>query len=267
MNILLNQKFQFFQPAIVEEMCRLGANEDGGYVIPAFILDECNSLLTLGLGENWTFENELFSKKRLNKVAIYDHTVGEGKFKKRILEAFLRRILFLPCKRGGIFKRIGILKSYRNFVATENLKHHRISISQQSIPNQSISFTDSFEEFTNLKPMVKIDIEGSEWAIFEQLISKTEEIQCLMMELHVDDDWTESHIETLKKLFGKMLLVHIHANNYSSLDSNGIPKALEITLINQRYQDRIQGLRNDLPLKNLDWPCNIHKEEYNLRFL
>jgi hypothetical protein len=153
MNISINQKFQFFQPSIVQEMCRLGAKEDGGYVVPSCILDECHSLLTLGLGENWTFENDLFSKKNLDKVTIYDHTVGEGKFKKRIVEAFLRRILFLPCKRGGIFKRYDILKSYRNFVATENLKHHRISIAQQSTPNQSISFTDAFEEFTHLKPI------------------------------------------------------------------------------------------------------------------
>jgi hypothetical protein len=266
MKIIFNHKFNFFQPKSIAQMCRLGSNADGGYVLPNFILENCDSLLTLGLGENWSFEIDLINKKKLNKIIIYDHTVGFGKFVKRVIDSILRRLLFIKCKRGGVIDRIKILHSYNSLVQNLFVIHHRIKIDTTTNQSKSISFNDAFKDFQNLNPIVKIDIEGGEWTVIDQIISKAEFINCLIMEIHVFNDWSDWHIEKLKLLFDKMIIVHLHPNNYSTLDIHGIPKGLEITLIHNRYSSQINGLRYKLPLELLDFPCNRCIQEYKIVF-
>ena len=46
------------QPYRIGEMVRVGDKEDGGYVIPNYFRDSRLTLISIGLGDNWSFENQ-----------------------------------------------------------------------------------------------------------------------------------------------------------------------------------------------------------------
>lgn len=65
-----------------DKLVRLGPPHDGGYVLPQSILDQCDSLITYGVGDNYEFEKAFVAYRDGNEVSMYDHTVanptGEG---------------------------------------------------------------------------------------------------------------------------------------------------------------------------------------------
>ena len=77
---------------------------------------------------------------------------------------------------------------------------------------------------------MKIDIEGSEYEILDQIISIQDRIQGLIIEFHdvsKNLDIIENFLEKIKDYLN---LVHIHANNYSVKNVNQFPEALELSI-------------------------------------
>ena len=107
----------------------------------------------------------------------------------------------------------------------------------------------------------KIDIEGSEYRILEDLIKIRNKISGIVIEFHDID----IHVEKIKNFIRKinLTLVHIHPNNYSEVDNYGNPTSIELTFEKNpviKNQDKIK-----LP-NPLDQKCNPKKKEYILRF-
>jgi hypothetical protein len=61
---------------------RLGPLEDGGYVMPEIILNQCSALFTYGVGFNWGYESEFAAKYNNKPVYMFDHTIGQEKWSK-----------------------------------------------------------------------------------------------------------------------------------------------------------------------------------------
>ena len=74
---------------------------------------------------------------------------------------------------------------------------------------------------------LKIDIEGSEYRILDDLINNSKSIVGIAIEFHDVD----LHLEKISNFIEKidLDLVHIHANNYSKPNIQGIPTAIELT--------------------------------------
>lgn len=254
------------QPRCTAPLVRLGNRADGGYVLPAYVMEECDSLLALGMGENWTFEKDLLAARRLSKIVLYDDTVGLVQFRKGILDALWRRLMPGKCKPGEVMARLRLLRSYKELVGGVVI-HRRLRIAPTtSIQAGTISFEDAFSEFRQSRPVVKVDIEDAEWGIIEQIAKESCHIPALIMEIHAPSDWDDFRLGLLERLLGGFALVHTHANNFSPLDYHGVPKALEITLIHRKYEDRLHEHRQMLPLEGLDFPCNALKPDYTVTF-
>ena len=65
---------------IFTDLIRIGNDFDGGYVLPRSSIDGVNTLISFGVGSNWTFES--FIEKLLPTIKIYgfDHTVSLSYF-------------------------------------------------------------------------------------------------------------------------------------------------------------------------------------------
>ena len=82
-------------------------------------------------------------------------------------------------------------------------------------------------EINSDKIFLKIDIEGSEYSILEEIIQNQERIEGLVIEFHNIQINMDILIDFIKKF--KLEITHIHPNNYGSTDKSGNPNVIEMT--------------------------------------
>ena len=64
----------------------------------------------------------------------------------------------------------------------------------------------------------------------------------------------------------KFKIVHIHANNFHSKLTNGLPKMLEVTFLNSKLIKENIGHVKDFPIDDLDYPCDPRREDISFSF-
>ena len=52
-------ELQFIRPKIIEDLCRIGNRADGGYVMTIAAINKSEVFISLGLDENWSFEDAI----------------------------------------------------------------------------------------------------------------------------------------------------------------------------------------------------------------
>ena len=67
---------QNLKPIFTKKLIRLGNNLDGGYVVNDEMISKCETCITFGLGDNFSFEKDLKKKKPTTKIYVYDHTIN-----------------------------------------------------------------------------------------------------------------------------------------------------------------------------------------------
>ena len=60
---VVDKKYNFLKPIKTSNLTRLGRNHDGGYVVDFEIVKGCNTLISFGLGPDWSFELDYIKKK------------------------------------------------------------------------------------------------------------------------------------------------------------------------------------------------------------
>ena len=76
---ILDKKYNFLRPIKINTLIRLGREMDGGYIVDSNIIDNCDTLITFGLGDSsqiedqWSFETDFIkrNKKLLHIIVIY----------------------------------------------------------------------------------------------------------------------------------------------------------------------------------------------------
>ena len=81
-----------FKPRATFNLVRLGKNNDGGYLVDKDSIYNSKSLVSMGIGKDWSFEKDFYAKKPVT-INAYDHTIDIffwiRFFIKKILRVFL----------------------------------------------------------------------------------------------------------------------------------------------------------------------------------
>lgn len=214
---------------------RLGPKEDGGYVMPEIVLQNCSALLTYGVGNDIRYEEE-FSNTYKKPVYLFDHTLGNPGWKKDDLT-------FFPTGLGF----------------GENCKE----------------WYQDYEDLNiNGDIFLKIDVEGYEYEYFTKtdILKLRDKVVGLILEIHwIDNEKNRNDcVEILQKLKVDFLLCHVHGNNWGDLwefEGHSVPKVLELSFINKKYVEKYESDTQDYPILGLDIPNCPHREDYKLDFL
>lgn len=68
-------KYSFLFPEYKVSLKRLGSSNDGGYLVPLECISKTETLLSFGLNDDWSFEEDFKKYKLKVKIFSYDHTV------------------------------------------------------------------------------------------------------------------------------------------------------------------------------------------------
>jgi hypothetical protein len=113
--------------------------------------------------------------------------------------------------------------------------------------------------------ILKVDIEGAEYDIVEQIVLLNEKIPVLLIEFHETEKYRQLFESSLELLKQKYILSHTHVNNYDGLSGDGIPKTLELTFCNRDYYSGEQTVI-ELPVAGLDQVSAPNRPDVFLKF-
>tara|TARA_Y100000590_G_scaffold334931_1_gene381147 strand:- start:369 stop:1097 length:729 start_codon:yes stop_codon:yes gene_type:complete len=237
---------KIFKPKLSYELVRLGKENDGGYLIGKNSLKNSDVLISYGIDDDWSFEKNFLKLNKNTKLITFDQNLNLIFLIKRIILNFFR---LFSLKRKSYF-----LKSLFNFFDF-------IIFLRKKNSNKKIFYGDTkniAKNFTNI--FFKIDIEGSEYRVIDELIEIQDKIQGVVIEFHYLDLLSERVKNFISKF--NLELVHIHPNNYAPIDKFGNPVTIELTFEKNFIVD---GRDNILPNK-LDMKNNPDGEDINLKF-
>lgn len=253
-------ELQFLQPVIVEELCRIGNLSDGGYAMTGAAIKKSDAFLSLGLGENWSFEKAVSDINLKATIDIYDDTVSFFFFARKAFNGLGKLVLFRESK-SNFLARVWRLKEYFIFwVRNPTNTHHQIRINKDSFKQVLSGYTN--ETMIGLK----VDIEGSEWDVLDLISEDQSRFEFLLIEIHDFDIHVDQLRNFLNDLSDRFVLAHLHANNFETLGSNGFPRVFEITLLREPTISTTREYRSELPIVGLDVPNAKNRPDYLIEF-
>jgi hypothetical protein len=253
------------QPEIVK-MVRLGSPHDGGYVAPVAALHRSVSVVSLGLKDDWSFEQAVVKRQPAAVVHSYDPTVTPAAM---ITSLRLGVRSLLTLRDLTLWGRTKVIVGYYSFFRGKRRRHYREWVKSASSPAGSTSISEVLTRVGHdSEVLLKVDIEGDEYGVLNDFISdpRAANIVGIFVEYHdLDTRWHE-FVELQTRLLRNYHLVHVHANNINKvLTDRGIPRVLEMSYL-RRGADQPEGLRTHLPLHDLDFPNDRGREDYEFVF-
>lgn len=243
---------RFLKFKTASDLIRLGRNHDGGYLVSKRDVETSDILIGLGINDDWSFEKDFSSRNNVPIVA-YDASVNKKFFLRQILKSI---VLFDNPKL--ILSRLKTYLSYSSFFRGSHT--HVQKFVGLKFNDKFVSMEDVFATTSSKNIFLKIDIEGSEYRILDDLLKEQEKITGIVIEFHDCD----LHLTRIKRFVEniKIPIVHIHANNYSLLvEEGGLPLVIELTF------SREASLKGNFILPNpLDMPNTPSREEIILHF-
>jgi len=226
------------KPKGLYDLLRIGKNNDGGYLVETGSIQNAKSLISFGIGKDWSFEMHL---KKIKNIPIfaYDHTI------ERYEELPQFKSFFNKLRNNYFFrKKIGQILIENNTVSIEKI-----------INDLNLYFLGLEVPF-----FLKIDIEGSEYIILDDLVKFSKSISGIVIEFHDVHINLDIILRFIKEI--DLDLCHIHANNWGGVDGNNVPKVLELTFA--RNPTKIDG-RPAIP-HILDQKNHPKKDEIIIQF-
>ena len=246
----------------ISNLIRLGRNHDGGYVIDKRVIKKTKAIISCGLESEWSFEREFQKNNKNCKIIAFDHTVDKKFWFNRFIKDFLSLLLLKKIKFNQILDVFKYLE-YLRFFNGKNIHYIKKIFFKNKNKNKQITITEAIAD--NKDIVLKIDIEGDEYKILNDVKKNFKRINLLVIEFHN----LEKNLKKVKNFIKKTKLksIHISANNYESVNKNGIPNVIEMTLINpQKFKIKNKKTKRTYPIKGLDFKNHKRRPDIKINF-
>jgi hypothetical protein len=256
-------KLSDFRPVACDELRRVGNRNDGGYVVPLQAVTAAGALLSFGLSHDWTFERDFKHRNPGAIVHCYDHTVS---LRTAFLYSLGQLAAFIARFKARYLRRAFTWIDYLLFFRKDKV-HFRQRVWRDR-QDGSVTIDDAFDRLpVNCQVFVKMDIEGSEYRVLDDLLKHSGSIVALAIEFHDVDIVAERFNSLVEKIKRDFYIVHIHGNNMGGIAPFNFPIAPEITFLNKRFFSSVPqptGLK--YPLEGLDRPNRPDLPDFAFEF-
>lgn len=222
------------------------------------------------MGDNWKFENELVKVGQVKSYIVFDHTQNLFCYFKEILNRLKFHNFNVDLLLGRIIVTLRYLKDFV-FLRKQHIKK-KISRNGCSLDLalscNEINVPEIFQSYIstkNQKIILKIDIEGSEYEIIEQLMQFSNQIILLIIEFHDIVDKPKEFKKLLDLIKSEYSLIHTHINNNGIMSKYEIPEVCEFTFYSKKeFRGNLRV--NKIPLEKLDQPNNKNRIDFQIEF-
>jgi hypothetical protein len=256
--------FATCRPYVIDGMIRVGRDRDGGYVVPKSIVLQSDILLSFGISSEWSFEEDFHNLNPGCVIRTYDPTVSRSLFLGRFLQS-LRLFVTLGCSPRRLWKNFYILWSFNRFVG-RGLEHYKKRLYNSQLNKRSTTIDDVFSDIpSDSKVFVKMDIEGGEYRVIDDLLRYVSQIVAFVVEFHDTEPLREIFEKKILEIEKSFDIVHFHANNCAGAAADRFPDVVEITFVRKGLISLL-GRRTNLPLPSLDFPNSKSRPDFSFEF-
>ena len=242
------------------ELIRLGSRYDGGYLVDENSIYESEFLLSGGIFYDFKFENDYIDLTN-NDIYCYDHKINPSKFFLLWTLILIKRFIFREKKERILKAKKNIIKplSFLKFIKKKEVNYEKKGIGYDS---KDIYSLDTILKKISIKKkfFLKIDIEGDEYKILDQIIKNSENLTGLVIEFHN----VSRNVNTIETFIQKLplILIYVRANNAGEVNPDNDPEIIELTF----SKHALSKDNNKFCKHNLDFPNNPYKKEITLKF-
>lgn len=240
----------------INDLKRYGNKHDGGYLLNEIDLLESNLLLSFGLNDDWSFEKQIKNQTSL-PIISYDKSISKNIFFRKILNALLK-----PWQIRKIIHSIYVFVDYL-FFFQGSTKHLKYFVGKKTLSNNFKDLSGVLKSITEEKVFLKIDIEGSEYRILEEILSFQSRFTGIIIEFHDID----LHLEKIKSFIEGLKthrICHIHVNNFGEIMTHPrLPQVVEITFTINHNLSHTSQMKSPHPL---DSPNDRSKTDFEIIF-
>jgi hypothetical protein len=230
MKVLLPPELLWACPIAVPDLIRLGGKMDGGYLVPQSVVEKSQGLLSFGLGDDFTFDQDWHTLKPLDPINMYDASVTRDSIKVRV-NTSARGQLNLQAMYDEFFQ--GNKKHFNEFIGSNN-------------------FATALDRIGVDQVFIKMDIESAEYGLIDTIIEHRDRITGIAMEWHECENRSTKWRNAVEKWQEYYDIVHLHGNNHVTPDSDKMFGCTELTHIRR---DLVHGneLRKQIHIPELDY--------------
>jgi hypothetical protein len=269
LELLIPPSLHFLAPVLVDDLVRVGLPRgDGAYVVPRSAVTEADFLISLGVGKDWSFDQQALEMNPALEVHAYDYSVSEISLLIYILKAPVAAALKLLAGREhqhSLKEKIQLLKSYKSFFSRKEVTHFRERINNTHEKSFDITLDEAFARVSARNIFLKIDIEGAEYKIIDDIVKHADRLPCIAIEFHDTGSQRAQFTSAVSRLQELFEIVHLHANNNGGIAQDGVPEVLELTFAKKPVLN-IRGRRTALPVPQLDSATIANLPDYELTF-
>tara|TARA_Y100000591_G_C21830851_1_gene699494 strand:- start:609 stop:1355 length:747 start_codon:yes stop_codon:yes gene_type:complete len=235
---------KFLKPRYKYKLIRIGKNHDGGYLVDKQSIKNTKTFISLGINDDWSFEKDFYKINKSVDIKCYDNNTSLI----FLVKIFLKKLIF--------FVYFGVNETLKSFF---NIIDYLFFL-KSKISNKHISYNDLIKLTKKLESpfFLKIDIEGSEYRILQDILKLKNKISGMVIEFHDVDLFSDKIKKFIKK--SDLKLIHIHANNYG-LEWN------EANIIELTFSKKPKILGKNVYFPNeLDQPNVKRNKEIKINF-
>jgi Methyltransferase FkbM domain len=254
----------FLAPVVIDGLIRVGSQDrDGGYVVPESAVREVDTVISFGLGTHWVFEEHFKQLNSAAEIHVYDHTRSELIFRRSYRRGTMK-LLLGRTTLADVRNRRRILRSYRAFFPSR-ATHFQEEIHHRGTKPEYASIDKVFARTSSQRIFLKIDIEGSEYSIIDDVLRYAPRIKCIAIEFHDTEALRDTFCSAVKRWQHAFHIVHLHGTNLNHVAPDGLPNCVEMTFAAGAAPPNAK-LRSSLPLVGLDSPNKPNQPDRHIRF-
>ena len=245
---------KIFKPKGNYDLVRFGKQNDSGYLVDQRDVKDANVLVSFGVCHAWSFEESFLSYNKV-PVEAYDGTTGLLKLFKMTINALL------TLQSQLFFQSLSAFVTYSRFFS-DSTNDHEVMVGFDKPPT-FVSLDTIFNTMVKKeqKVFLKIDIEGWEYRLLDDIIKHSQSICGLAIEFHDLD----IHLDKVEKFISNfpLELAHVHCNNYALTTPDELPLVIEATFSSHSPLNNSEVIFPN----SLDSSNDKYKEDYKIAFI
>jgi hypothetical protein len=200
---------------------RFGSINDGGYSISPKNVIEADILFSGGISSNTEFEYDMFRFNKRLLIVMVDPTISGSKL---LVKAMVRSFLGKNEKLRYCINTLVFIMMLRS----GRVWHIKKWLSSKTGILDCLK--EKVVDFETKKILLKLDIEGSEYDLLDEIGNHLHLFNCMVFEFHdLDRRYTELY-NFLKKCSVHFDMVYLEVNPCGGFSKNGQPKVVEFSL-------------------------------------
>jgi hypothetical protein len=219
-----------WKPRPLPDLIRLGSPNDGGYVVPERVIGATNTLISLGICDDWGFERAFTARNPAVRIIGYDSSITTRFWLKRVASHLFAGTL------GGQPRRLARILDYarfRRFYGASGRQVHLRNVGYARAGD--LTLHSILGGVTHGAIFLKVDIERWEYRILDQILDYSSRLTGISFEFH-DVDLMRPRISSFLAAMSEHFVVcWLHGNNGGGIDDAGDPLCVELTLVRKSY--------------------------------